>query len=108
MRRGGPAALSAVIALLLGAGAAAAEADGRRAAHLAGACSACHLGGDATMAIPGLAGRSPDDFLAAMRAFRGGERKSQVMAAVAKALSDQELALLAEYFADETPAGAGQ
>ncbi len=101
-------ALAARAALLLGAGAAAAQDGDQRAAYLAGTCAACHAGANAAQAIPGLRGRDSEAFVAAIHDYRSGQRKSQIMAAVAASLSDEEIALLARYFATLGKAGGAQ
>lgn len=96
-------------ALLLATTIAIAEDDGeRRAAYLAGTCAACHAGAGEEQAIPGLHGRNPEDLLAAMQAFKSGQRQSPIMAAAAASLSDDDLDLLARYFAAQRHEGDSQ
>ncbi len=69
---------------------------------LAATCANCHgteghaLGG---AIVPGLAGRSADELVAQMKAFRSGERKATIMHQIAKGFSEAQTQLLAEYFA---------
>lgn len=65
------------------------------------ACSVCHgpLGVSVTPDAPHLAGQ-PTIYLAAqLRAYRSGTRKHEVMAVIAKPLSDDDISNLAAWFA---------
>jgi cytochrome c553 len=65
------------------------------------ACAVCHgaLGLSVTPDAPHLAGQ-PEMYLAAqLRAYRSGERRHEVMAVMAKPLSDGDIANLAAWFA---------
>ncbi len=67
---------------------------------LAQACAACHgPGGRSQGAIPALDRLSPQDFRAAMRAFRTEERRGTVMNYIAKGLSEADVEAVAAYFA---------
>ena len=101
-------ALAALAALLPGSDAAAAQDGDQRAIYLAGTCAACHAGANAERAIPGLRGKDSEAFVAAIHDYRSGQRKSQIMAAVAASLSDEEIALLARYFATLGEDGGAQ
>jgi cytochrome subunit of sulfide dehydrogenase len=65
----------------------------------ASACSGCHPA-DRTMATAAasLAGRNPDEIVAAMRAFRSGARVSTVMDRIARGFSDAEVEAIAAWF----------
>lgn len=64
----------------------------------AAACSGCHpRTGAGAPAVAPLAGRSPDDIVAAMRAFRAGERPATVMDRIAKGFSDDETRAIAAW-----------
>ena len=55
----------------------------------AAACSGCHpRAGAATLAVQPLAGRPVEEIVAAMQAFRRGERSATVMDRIAKGFSD--------------------
>ena len=107
MRVRGPArrALAATGAALLtaaGCGAAAAAdaaLDAGRAK--AQACAVCHgLAGLSTQPdAPNLAGQPAFYLAAQLRAYRSGARKHEVMAVIAKPLSDDDIAKLAAWFA---------
>ena len=69
---------------------------------LAATCANCHgTEGHALSGatVPGLAGRSADELVAQMKAFRSGERKATIMHQIAKGFSESQTQLLAEYFA---------
>jgi cytochrome c553 len=65
----------------------------------AAACTGCHprRGGDP--ALPQLGGRSANDIIAAMDAFRSGKRPATVMDRIAKGYSDDETAAIAAWYA---------
>jgi cytochrome subunit of sulfide dehydrogenase len=68
---------------------------------MAANCAACHgTGGRAAAdsALQGLAGRSKDELVAAMAAFRAGKRPATVMHQIAKGYGDDEIAAIADYF----------
>ncbi len=92
----------AVLALSTQVQAADAEAGKAKAAT----CAACH-GGNGISAIPlypNLAGQKAPYLEKQMKAFRDGGRADPVMAPMAKALSDEDIANLSAYFAS-LPAG---
>ena len=67
---------------------------------LAQACAACHgPGGRSQGAIPSLDRLPPEDFRAAMQAFRTKERRGTVMNRIAKGLSEASIEAVAAYFA---------
>jgi cytochrome subunit of sulfide dehydrogenase len=62
-------------------------------------CSGCHpaaRGVDTT--VPRLVGRNPADIVAAMQAFRSGERASTVMGSIAHGFSDEEVKAIAAWY----------
>jgi cytochrome c553 len=73
-------------------------------------CATCHgANGIATMPIyPNLAGQNEKYLVAALKAYRGGNRTggtAGLMMPVAKALSDENIAALAKYYASLDPGG---
>ena len=65
----------------------------------AASCSGCHMPASrAGLAVPPLRGRAPDEIVAAMRAFRTGERSATVMDRIAKGLSDDEAQAIAAWY----------
>jgi cytochrome subunit of sulfide dehydrogenase len=75
-------------------------ADNDQAAQLAAACAGCHRldGGD--KGIPSITGLSEERFIGIMQAFKSGERSGDIMRAMARSLSDEEIAILAHYLAE--------
>jgi cytochrome c553 len=74
---------------------------------LAGTCANCHgTDGRSAGGMPNLAGYSRDAMVASMRAFRGGQRPATIMHQHAKGYTDEQLALIAGYFAAVTPGRA--
>jgi sulfide dehydrogenase cytochrome subunit len=67
------------------------------------ACAGCHgTGGvSAGPSMPSLAGQNKVAFVEAMKAFRSGDRPSSVMGRLAKGYSDEEIELMAGYFAKQ-------
>ncbi len=68
---------------------------------LANMCSVCHgTGGKGADRIPKLNGElKAEKFIETMHGFVSGSEKATVMDTIAKALTDEELAALAKYFA---------
>ena len=64
-------------------------------------CAVCHgaLGLSVTPDAPNLAGQPALYLAAQLRAYRGGTRKHEVMAVLAKTLSDDDISHLATWFA---------
>jgi cytochrome c553 len=88
-----------LISLALAGPAVAQDAAAGRAK--AASCAVCHgqLGISVAPNTPHLAGQ-PDQYLATqLRAYRSGARKHEVMAVIAKPLSDEEIQNLAAWFA---------
>ncbi|MEP7101651.1 MAG: cytochrome c, partial [Burkholderiales bacterium] len=65
------------------------------------ACAVCHgpLGVSVAPDAPNLAGQPAIYLSAQLRAYRSGARKHEVMAVMAKPLSDDDIAQLAVWFA---------
>ena len=63
------------------------------------ACSGCHSTAPAAQtAVPRLIGRKPEDIVAAMQAFKTGQRPSTVMERIAKGFSDDEVKAIAAWY----------
>lgn len=91
--------LSVVAAVLLWPSLSAGN-DISRAQMLSISCAGCHgPGGRSPGAIPSIAGRPAQTIERALKAFRSGERAATVMDRHAKGYSDEEIRLIAEYFA---------
>ena len=65
------------------------------------ACAVCHgpLGQATAPDAPHLSGQNPAYTEAALKAYRSGARRHEVMAVMAKPLSDQDIADLAAWYA---------
>jgi len=64
----------------------------------ASACSGCHPAAAGLGApVLSLNGRGPNDIVAAMQAFRSGERPATVMDRIAKGFSDDEIRAIAAW-----------
>ena len=93
-----PALAGAALALLAAAGQAADVSVGRQKAQ---PCAVCHgaLGLSVTPDAPNLAGQ-PEIYVATqLRAYRSGKRAHEVMAVMAKPLSDDDIGALAAWYA---------
>jgi cytochrome c553 len=74
-------------------------AENHRGAQLAAMCAACHRLDGRDEGIPTIIGLDPKELVETMEAFRSGKRSSQIMSVVARSLSTEEIAALAEYLA---------
>ncbi len=71
-----------------------------RAEMLANSCAACHgADGRGSKTIPELKGIEVDDFVKTMNGFQTSEESSTIMDRHAKEYTDEDIRLLAEYFA---------
>jgi cytochrome c553 len=93
------AALAALVTLTLAAPLAQAR-DAKAGRQKANACQVCHgaLGLSTQPDAPHLAGQPALYLAAQLAAYRGGERRHEVMAVMAKALSDDDIADLAAWY----------
>lgn len=92
----------AVCALAISA---AAHAAPPSAEMLANACAGCHgtHGASAGPSMPSLAGQSKVFFVDAMKKFKSGEREATVMGRLAKGYTDDQIVLMADFFAKQKP-----
>ncbi|RZN30189.1 hypothetical protein [Bradyrhizobium sp. Leo121] len=74
-------------------------ADSDQGAQLAATCAACHRLDGHDKGIPSIVGLSEEQFVTLMMAFKSGERSGPIMRTVARSLSNEEIAILARYFA---------
>ena len=90
-----------IAAALAAAPLAAVAQDSPAARSLAATCASCHGtdGRSVTKEVIGLAGLPKDHIVAQMKAFRDGSRQATVMHQIAKGYSDQQIDLIADYFA---------
>ena len=71
-----------------------------RGAMLSASCEGCHgTNGHSPGSIPDISGKSAEFIRVSMEEFRSGERASTVMGRQAKGYTDDEILLIAEYFA---------
>jgi cytochrome c553 len=68
-------------------------------------CAACHgLDGIAALpAYPNLAGQQADYIEQALRAYKSGARQNAVMNGMSATIADEEIPLLARYYANQSP-----
>ena len=86
-----------VLPFVISAGAVAAEPPPGAAS-----CSGCHAASTRVgTPVPRIVGRKPDEIIAAMLAFRAGERPSTVMDRIAKGFSDDEIRAIAVWLATQ-------
>ena len=65
----------------------------------ASSCSGCHPTGRSTdIKVPRLIGRDPADIVAAMQAFKSGQRASIAMERIAKGFSEDEVKAIAAWY----------
>lgn len=101
-----PTALACLTLLL--AGPALGKGDARRGARLAYTCTGCHgiveyKNAYPNYRVPKIAGQNEAYLVAALVAYRKGERNHPTMKAQAEGFSDQEIADLAAYLASARP-----
>ena len=86
---------------LLGAAGGAQAADAAAGKAKSSTCVACHgaNGVSNNPIYPDLAGQKEQYLVKQMKAFRDGQRQDPVMTAMAKPLSDDDIANLAAYYA---------
>jgi cytochrome c553 len=66
----------------------------------ASSCSGCHAASaKVDTPVPRILGRQPAEIIAAMQAFRSGERPSTVMGRIAKGFSEDEIRAIAVWLA---------
>jgi cytochrome c553 len=70
-------------------------------ARLAATCAACHgtAGDTRGSTLPRLAGQPQQAISASLQAFKTGKRESTIMTQIAKGYTDEQIELLASYFA---------
>ncbi len=94
-------ALPALLGLWLAAGAGGALAQNTTLARsLAATCANCHgTNGLSRGEVKSLAGTPADSIIATLAAFKSGAQPATIMNQIAKGYSDEQLRLIAEYFA---------
>ena len=91
-------ALTALLAVPFAA--AAQGADPNLGRNLAATCAGCHnITGNSLTGMPGIAGRSKESLASTLKDFKDGKRPATVMHQLAKGYSNEQLDLIAAYFA---------
>jgi cytochrome c553 len=101
MQRIRAAVLAAGMAVALASPGAWAQSTVQSGEAKAATCTACH-GRDGIASrpdAPNLAGQNPVYFAHALKEYRSGARKNELMSVVAKTLSDDDIRDLAAYYA---------
>ncbi len=95
---------AAALALLLSAGAAQAQ-DVNLARNLAATCANCHgTNGNARGDMKPLAGVPAEKLLAQLADYRSGNQPATIMHQIVKGYTEDQLKLIAAYFAAQKPA----
>lgn len=83
-------------------------ADANQARSLAATCFTCHGtdGRSVNGVPPSLAGQNRDYLLKQLQEFKSGKRPATIMHQHAKGYTDEQLAMIAGYFASVTPGRA--
>ncbi|MDD5035440.1 MAG: hypothetical protein PHE55_11865 [Methylococcaceae bacterium] len=79
----------------------AADPAARRPADeiLAHACSGCHgTFGHSSSPTPSIAGKAEEEFIAAMREFKSGQRVSSIMNRIARGYTDEDFVAMGQFF----------
>jgi cytochrome c553 len=75
------------------------------ARDLAATCANCHgTNGVSVGEVPSLAGKSRDELLGKMQAFKTGALPGTIMQQLAKGYTDEQIELVAGWFATQKPA----
>ncbi len=81
------------------------NAPGAPPTYSAGTCTNCHgTHGRSAGVMPSLAGLPKASLVEQMKQFRDGKRPATIMHEIAKGYSDEQTALIADYFARQSPA----
>jgi sulfide dehydrogenase cytochrome subunit len=92
-------AVAAAVLLSVSMGGAVTAATAADAPAGASSCSGCHPAArDVDTPVPRLIGRDPAQIIAAVQAFRTGQRPATVMDRVAKGFSDDEIKAIADWY----------
>jgi sulfide dehydrogenase cytochrome subunit len=96
-------AVAIVVALHAAATSAPAMAQGSdpdAARNLAATCAMCHgTGGVSQGVVPSLAGTARDDLAMKLKEYKAGKRAGTIMPQLAKGFSDEQIELVAGWFA---------
>lgn len=97
--------VAAVLGLALYAAPALAGGDPAAGQARSLACQVCHVSANPAASTPHLVGQRASYLAAQLRAFKAGDRKDDLMSAIAGQLSDADIANLAAYWSAQ-PAGS--
>ena len=98
-------AASALLATLVLAAPAALAQDVNLARNLAATCANCHgTNGNARGDMKPLAGVSADKIIAAIADYKSGNQPATIMHQISKGYSDEQIKLIAGFFAAQKPA----
>ena len=100
-----PLAIAVALLVVGAAGASAQSPDSNRARSLAAGCASCHgTNGVSVGEVESLAGKPQDDIVRKMQEFKSGARPATVMQQLAKGYTDEQIQVLAAWFAAQKPA----
>ena len=95
-----PARIALATTLLWVASAVAQAPEPTLARNLAAGCSACHgTNGASASVVPSLAGAQRADLVLKMQEFKSGKRQGTIMPQLAKGYADEQIDLMATWFA---------
>ena len=98
-------ALCATAALLGSAQSSAQGGNPAQARSLAATCANCHgTGGVSVGEVESLAGKPREDIVRKMQEFKSGARPATIMQQLAKGYTDEQIELVAGWFAAQKPA----
>ncbi len=97
------AAVAALICLNILQAVPASAGDVALGEYLSSQCTTCHQLSGKDKGIPSIVGWDPGQFIAMMNIYKRKERENEVMQTIAGALSDEDIAALAAYFAALAP-----
>lgn len=102
-----PAAILLALGAPWGAVQAQAQPDMTLARNLAATCANCHgTNGNARGDMKPLAGMPADKLLAMIADYKNGNQPATIMHQISKGYTDEQLRLIANYFAAQKPAAA--
>lgn len=85
------------------------NADASKGASKVHLCIGCHAipgyrsSYPEMYSVPLIGGQSPGYIVAALQAYKKGERKHPTMRSIAASLNDQDMVVIAEYYGSQTP-----
>ncbi len=104
MKRKSIASLALCLSAAISTGAIAEDGRTRDDRVLAATCAACHgTQGHSIGVMPVIAGIGKAAMIAAMQAFKSGQRPGTIMPQLAKGYSDAQIAAMAEFFSKQKP-----